>query len=126
MNYFLKVRTNVHLCVCLTVRVDKAANSVWSERPPNAAIDEESSMASSEPDVEYTEVVHPQPADPARVPLRKGTETVYSELQNSPHGAADHHDYGSVEYAELNAEQLEISHTSPEVNNHQNLPVPVD
>uniref|UniRef100_UPI003AAA3BC1 platelet endothelial cell adhesion molecule isoform X1 n=1 Tax=Centroberyx gerrardi TaxID=166262 RepID=UPI003AAA3BC1 len=68
-----------------TVRVDRSA-SVWSERPPNAASDEESSVASNEPDVEYTEVVHPQPADPARVPLKKGTDTVYSELQNSPHG----------------------------------------
>ncbi|XP_029917895.1 platelet endothelial cell adhesion molecule isoform X4 [Myripristis murdjan] len=90
-----------------TVRVDKAVTSVWSERPANAASDEESSVASSEPDVEYTEVVHPQPADPAR-------------------GAADHHDYGSVEYAELNAEQLEINHTQPEVNNQQDLLVPVD
>lgn len=31
-----------------------------------AANDEESSMVSNELDVEYTEVVHPQPADPAR------------------------------------------------------------
>ncbi|XP_078146433.1 platelet endothelial cell adhesion molecule isoform X3 [Centroberyx gerrardi] len=108
------------------VRVDRSA-SVWSERPPNAASDEESSVASNEPDVEYTEVVHPQPADPARVPLKKGTDTVYSELQNSPHGAADPHDYqGSVEYAELNGEQPEINHTHPEVNHHQDLPVPVD
>ncbi|XP_071396153.1 platelet endothelial cell adhesion molecule isoform X5 [Centroberyx affinis] len=108
------------------VRVDRSA-SVWSERPPNAVSDEESSLASNEPDVEYTEVVHPQPADPARVPLKKGTDTVYSELQNSPHGAADHHDYqGSVEYAELNSEQPEINHTHPQVNHHQDLPVPVD
>ncbi|XP_044044731.1 platelet endothelial cell adhesion molecule isoform X3 [Siniperca chuatsi] len=108
------------------VRVDRAAVSVWSKRPPEAANDEESSVVSNEPDVEYTEVVHPQPVDPARVPLRKGTDTVYSELQNSPHGAADHHDYGSVEYAELNGEQPEINHYGPEVNNYQDLPVPVD
>lgn len=31
-----------------------------------AASDEESSMGSNEPDVEYTEVVHPRPVDPAR------------------------------------------------------------
>lgn len=31
-----------------------------------AANDEESSMVSNEPDVEYTEVVHPRPLDPAR------------------------------------------------------------
>ncbi|XP_067440388.1 platelet endothelial cell adhesion molecule-like isoform X3 [Thunnus thynnus] len=109
------------------VRVDKAVTSVWSERPPEeAANDEETSMVSNEPDVEYTEVVHPRAADSAKVPLRKGTDTVYSELQNAPHGAADHHDYGSVEYAELNGEQPEINHCSPEVNNYQDLPVPVD
>ncbi|XP_030001486.1 platelet endothelial cell adhesion molecule isoform X3 [Sphaeramia orbicularis] len=66
-----------------TVKVNRT-DSVWSERPP-ADNDEESSMVSHEPDVEYTEVVHPRSADPARVPLRKGTDTVYSELQNSPH-----------------------------------------
>ncbi|KAM8772648.1 platelet endothelial cell adhesion molecule isoform 3-T4 [Acanthopagrus schlegelii] len=106
-----------------------AAVSVWTKRPPeeDVAIDEESSMVTKEPDVEYTEVVHPRPVDPARVPLRKGTDTVYSELQNSPHGAADYHDYhGSVEYAELNGEQPEISHYHPEVNNFQDLPMPVD
>ncbi|XP_067440389.1 platelet endothelial cell adhesion molecule-like isoform X4 [Thunnus thynnus] len=108
------------------VRVDKAVTSVWSERPPEEANDEETSMVSNEPDVEYTEVVHPRAADSAKVPLRKGTDTVYSELQNAPHGAADHHDYGSVEYAELNGEQPEINHCSPEVNNYQDLPVPVD
>ncbi|XP_018534017.1 platelet endothelial cell adhesion molecule isoform X3 [Lates calcarifer] len=87
------------------VRVVRAAVSVWSERPPEAANDEESSVVSSEPDVEYTEVVHPQPAGTAR-------------------GAGDHHDYGSVVYAELNGKQPEIGHHPPEVRNH--LPVPVD
>lgn len=33
---------------------------------------------------------------------------------------------GSVEYAELSDKQPEISHYSPEVNNYQDLPVPVD
>ncbi|XP_034747020.1 platelet endothelial cell adhesion molecule isoform X3 [Etheostoma cragini] len=108
------------------VRVNRAAVSVWSERPPGEANDEESSVVSNEPDVEYTEVVHPRPVDPARVPLRKGTDTVYSELQNSPHGAADPHDYGSVEYAELNSEHPETNHYRPEVNGHQELPAPVD
>lgn len=32
----------------------------------DVAIDEESSMVTKEPDVEYTEVVHPRPVDPAR------------------------------------------------------------
>ncbi|XP_063739335.1 platelet endothelial cell adhesion molecule isoform X3 [Eleginops maclovinus] len=108
------------------VRVKGAAVSVWSERPPEEGNDEESSMVSNEPDVEYTEVVHPCPLDHARVPPKKGTETVYSELQNSQHGATDHHDYGSVEYAELNSERPEIHHFPPEVNHHQELPVPVD
>ncbi|CAJ1053095.1 platelet endothelial cell adhesion molecule isoform X2 [Xyrichtys novacula] len=108
------------------VKVDKAAVSVWSKRPPESDDDEESSIESNEPDVEYTEVVHPQPVDPDRAPLRKGTDTVYSELQNSPHSAADPHDYGSVEYAELNSEQPDTSHFSPEINNYQDLPEPVD
>uniref|UniRef100_UPI0037E9161E platelet endothelial cell adhesion molecule isoform X3 n=1 Tax=Semicossyphus pulcher TaxID=241346 RepID=UPI0037E9161E len=91
-----------------TVKVDKAAVSVWSKRPSESVDDEESSVESNEPDVEYTEVVHPQPVDPER-------------------GAPDHHDYqGSVEYAELNGEQPEINHFNPEVNNYHDLPEPVD
>ncbi|XP_032392715.1 platelet endothelial cell adhesion molecule isoform X2 [Etheostoma spectabile] len=90
-----------------SVRANRAAVSVWSERPPGAANDEESSVVSNEPDVEYTEVVHPRPVDPAR-------------------GASDHHDYGSVEYAELNSEHPETNHYRPEVNGHQELPAPVD
>lgn len=81
---------------------------------------------SNEPNVEYTEVVHARSTDPARVPLRKGTDTVYSELQNSPNGAADPPDYGSVEYAELNREQFEISQYDPQVHSYQDLPEPVD
>ncbi|XP_027138906.1 platelet endothelial cell adhesion molecule isoform X3 [Larimichthys crocea] len=93
-----------------TVKVDKATVSVWSKRPPEDDVvdDEESSVVNSEPDVEYTEVVHPQPVDPNR-------------------GAADHHDYqGSVEYAELNGEHPEINHYRPEVNSFHDLPEPVD
>ncbi|XP_051241154.1 platelet endothelial cell adhesion molecule isoform X3 [Dicentrarchus labrax] len=128
----LVVSVLVVLCVlCFRskrVKADRVAVSVWSKRPSedDADSDEESSVKSNEPDVEYTEVVHPGPVDPARVPFRKGTDTVYSELQKSPHGAADHHDYGSVEYADLNGEQPEINHYHPEVNNYQDLPVPVD
>ncbi|XP_033947789.1 platelet endothelial cell adhesion molecule isoform X4 [Pseudochaenichthys georgianus] len=87
-----------------TVRVEGAAVSVWSERRPEEANDEESSMVSNEPDVEYTEVVHPRPLDPAR-------------------GATDHHEYGSVEYAELNSEPAGINHFPPEIHHHQELPV---
>ncbi|XP_071032778.1 platelet endothelial cell adhesion molecule isoform X2 [Oncorhynchus clarkii lewisi] len=107
-----------------------AAVSVWSERPVDPGSDGESSAASNnEPDVEYTEVVHRQPVDPARAPLRKGTETVYSEVQNSPTGApGDHYDYGSVEYADLNGDQPEVNQALLEVNHqdHHDLPVPVE
>ncbi|XP_068176843.1 platelet endothelial cell adhesion molecule isoform X4 [Antennarius striatus] len=66
-------------------RVDRGEVSVWTKRPPDADDEKSSSVASSEPDVEYTEVVHPPTADPAR-------------------GAADSLDQGSVEYAELNSD----------------------
>ncbi|KAG7491733.1 hypothetical protein MATL_G00006490 [Megalops atlanticus] len=83
--------------------VEAGGRSVWSERTSESDTDEQSSEESpKEPDVEYTEVVHPQPADSLRAPLRKGTDTVYSELQNSQ-GVADHAGYqGSVEYVQLN------------------------
>ncbi|KAM6940478.1 platelet endothelial cell adhesion molecule [Xenentodon cancila] len=71
-----------------TVKVDSSSVSVWSERKPEAG-DEEISTVSNEPDVAYTEVVHPRSVDPTRAPLRKGTDTVYSELQNSSHGKFD-------------------------------------
>ncbi|XP_057183072.1 platelet endothelial cell adhesion molecule isoform X2 [Triplophysa rosa] len=69
------------------VRV-KDKESVWSERPLDVA-DQEIAGSPNEGDVEYTEVVHPQHLDPARILLRKGTDTVYSELQTSQ-GAAEH------------------------------------
>ncbi|XDV35979.1 hypothetical protein PO909_005835 [Leuciscus waleckii] len=64
-----------------TVEVNNK-ESVWSERPPDEA-DQDSLQSPNEGDIEYTEVVHPQPVDPTQIPLRKGTETVYSELQTS-------------------------------------------
>uniref|UniRef100_A0A1A8M8F7 Ig-like domain-containing protein n=1 Tax=Nothobranchius pienaari TaxID=704102 RepID=A0A1A8M8F7_9TELE len=108
------------------VTLSSAVGSVWSERKPEADIDEEFSTVSIEPEVEYTEVVHPRSADPDRAPQKKGTETVYTELQNSPHGAVDHHDYGSVKYAELNGEQPETSQYRAGVDDYSDLPVPVD
>ncbi|KAJ8399718.1 hypothetical protein AAFF_G00408230 [Aldrovandia affinis] len=86
--------------------VDGEGRSVWSERESESGTDDQSSEeAPKEPDVEYTEVVHPQPADSARAPVRKGTDTVYSELQNSQ-GVAEHPEHageqGAVEYAQLN------------------------
>ncbi|KAM9792166.1 platelet endothelial cell adhesion molecule [Neosynchiropus ocellatus] len=90
----------------------------------------ESRAMTAEPDVEYTEVVHPRPKDPARAPttpLRKGTDTVYSELQNSPHSAGDLQGYGSVEYVELSRSDRPASLSfRSDVNSAQDLPVPVD
>ncbi|XP_050968140.1 platelet endothelial cell adhesion molecule [Labeo rohita] len=81
--------------------VVKNKESVWSERPPDVA-DQDSLGSTSEGDIEYTEVVHPQPVDPTRIPLRKGTDTVYSELQTSQ-GASEHVNHQVLlEYAELN------------------------
>ncbi|XP_063057452.1 platelet endothelial cell adhesion molecule isoform X3 [Engraulis encrasicolus] len=89
--------------------------SVWTtDRPSSSDSSDRSSVHSQHgPEVEYTEVVHPQPVDPARVPLKKGTDTVYSELQTGPQDPSEHVDNGAVEYAELN-------HDLPE------LPEPVD
>ncbi|XP_061581034.1 platelet endothelial cell adhesion molecule isoform X2 [Cololabis saira] len=107
------------------VKVDSTSVSVWSERKPEPG-DEESSIMSNEPDVAYTEVVHPRSVDPTRVPLRKHTDTVYSEVQNSSHGAPDHHDYGSAEYAEFSAEHPQSSWFPPRSSLDLDLPEPVD
>ncbi|KAM4750240.1 platelet endothelial cell adhesion molecule isoform 2-T2 [Anableps anableps] len=113
--------------VSLEGRVDRTPESVWSSRKPEAETDDEISTVSNEPEVEYTEVVHPRSADSTRNPLRKGTDTVYSELQNSPHGAADHHDYGSVKYVDLNRDQQPgNTQHSTEALNYSDLPAPVD
>ncbi|KAK7144587.1 hypothetical protein R3I94_010872 [Phoxinus phoxinus] len=75
--------------------------SVWSERPRDEA-DQYSLQSPNEGDVDYTEVVHPQTVDPTQIPLRKGTETVYSELQTSQ-GAPENINHQSLlEYADLN------------------------
>lgn len=91
------------LSLFLTVGVN-VGPSVWTERPSSSDSSDGSSIHSHSPDpeVEYTEVVHPQPVDPARVPLKKGTDTVYSELQTAPLDPSEHVDNGAVEYAELN------------------------
>uniref|UniRef100_A0A4W5P4R1 Ig-like domain-containing protein n=1 Tax=Hucho hucho TaxID=62062 RepID=A0A4W5P4R1_9TELE len=132
--YYCEAINNANVVQSQPVTIDvgvEAAVSVWSERPVDPGSDGESSAASNnEPDVEYTEVVHRQPVDPARVPLRKGTETVYSEVQNSPTGApGDHYDsQGSVEYADLNGDQPEVNQALLQVNHqdHHDLPVPVE
>ncbi|XP_075888856.1 platelet endothelial cell adhesion molecule-like [Nelusetta ayraudi] len=60
--------------------------SVRTQRPPETVDNEESSVVTTEPEVDYTEVVNAQPVDPSRAPCSQGTDTVYSELQNSPPG----------------------------------------
>ncbi|KAL4648052.1 platelet endothelial cell adhesion molecule-like isoform X4 [Arapaima gigas] len=57
--------------------------SMWCERtsPPDSDLSDEEG---DEESVQYTKVVHHQPADPWRDRLR--TNTVYSELQNSAQG----------------------------------------
>ncbi|KAJ8002038.1 hypothetical protein DPEC_G00175650 [Dallia pectoralis] len=114
----------------------EASGSVWTERPVNPDGDLESAVLSNnEPDVEYTEVVHPKPEDSARVPVRKDTETVYSEVQNSQTGRSDDgRDHGSVEYADLNSTQPDVHHALLEADHHDHhdhhdhpyLPAPVD
>lgn len=117
---------SVCVCVCSIVTVPGATSSMWSVRPPNAASDEETSVASHEPDVEYTEVVHPRATEPAKVPLKKGTDTVYTELQNSPlSGAAADHEYDSLQYAELNITDP-LAGQDDNHHHHHDLPVPVD
>ncbi|XP_041077558.1 platelet endothelial cell adhesion molecule-like isoform X2 [Polyodon spathula] len=61
---------------------------------------------SSDPDIEYTEVMHVEP-DASRAPVMKGTDTVYSELRKSENEDPDSTDCGSVEYAQLYHNNLE-------------------
>ncbi|XP_071750457.2 platelet endothelial cell adhesion molecule isoform X1 [Centroberyx gerrardi] len=90
--------------------VNEAANvtpgvmgkSVWSEHVSGSESDDQNSVASpEEPETQYTEVQTKQ-IDPSRVPAKKGTDTVYSEVRNSKQGASEQADGGSVEYAQLN------------------------
>ncbi|XP_072539473.1 platelet endothelial cell adhesion molecule isoform X2 [Salminus brasiliensis] len=73
--------------VTFTVGVLSGEASVWSKRPPDTG-DAGDVEDPEETNVEYTEVLHPQ-ADPARVPLKKGTDTVYSELQTPQQGLGE-------------------------------------
>ncbi|XP_015231359.1 PREDICTED: platelet endothelial cell adhesion molecule-like isoform X2 [Cyprinodon variegatus] len=108
-------------------RVDRTPESVWSTRKPEPETDNEISTVSNEPEVEYTEVVHPRSADSTRNPLRKGTDTVYTELQNSQNGAADYHDFDSVRYVDHNGEQQTgFNCHNSEAKNYSDLPTPVD
>ncbi|XP_070779292.1 platelet endothelial cell adhesion molecule isoform X2 [Enoplosus armatus] len=76
--------------------------SVWSENVSGSESDDQNSVTSPEkPEPQYTEVQTRQ-ADPNRAPVKKGTDTVYSEVRNSKQGAPEQADGGSVEYAQLN------------------------
>ncbi|XP_041812676.1 platelet endothelial cell adhesion molecule isoform X2 [Chelmon rostratus] len=90
--------------------VNEAANvtpgmmgkSVWSEHVSGSESDDQNSVISPEkPEPQYTEVQARQ-ADPNRAPVKKGTDTVYSEVRNSKQGVPEQADGGSVEYAQLN------------------------
>ncbi|KAK1876990.1 Platelet endothelial cell adhesion molecule [Dissostichus eleginoides] len=77
--------------------------SVWSEPASGSESEDQSSVTAPEKPQEprYTEV-QPIHADPNRAPVKKGTETVYSEVRKSKQGAPEQADGGSLEYAELN------------------------
>ena len=105
--------------------VDRPTSSMWTVRPATATSGEEAGVGSHEPDVENTEVVHPQPTDPAKVVLKKGADTVYAELQSflpsvaAAAAAAADHEYGSLQYADL-------KNTDPLLSTDDHNPVPVD
>ncbi|XP_038552628.1 platelet endothelial cell adhesion molecule isoform X1 [Micropterus salmoides] len=79
--------------------------SIWSEHVSGSESDDQNSVISPEkPEPQYTEVQTRQP-DPNRAPVKKGTDTVYSEVRNSKQGVPEQADgQGSVEYAQLNHE----------------------
>ncbi|XP_020778311.2 LOW QUALITY PROTEIN: platelet endothelial cell adhesion molecule [Boleophthalmus pectinirostris] len=77
--------------------------SVWSEHVSGSESDNESGVvAPKTPELDYAEVQTKQP-DPSRAPVKKGTDTTYSEVRHSTQGAPEAADsQASVEYAELN------------------------
>ncbi|XP_062264798.1 platelet endothelial cell adhesion molecule isoform X1 [Platichthys flesus] len=67
-----------------------------------AANESDDQISEPAPSPQYTEVSIGE-ADPNRAPVKKGTDTVYSEVRNSMQGVPDPTDgQGSVEYADLN------------------------
>ncbi|XP_020342382.1 platelet endothelial cell adhesion molecule-like isoform X2 [Oncorhynchus kisutch] len=70
--------------------VNEAANvtpgvmgrSVWSDHVSGSESDDQTREETEVPEPQYTEV-HPQEVDPTRAPVKKGTDTVYSEVRNS-------------------------------------------
>ncbi|XP_035801871.2 platelet endothelial cell adhesion molecule [Amphiprion ocellaris] len=108
--------------------VNEAANvtpgmmgkSIWSEHVSGSESDDQiSAIVPEKQEPEYTEVQTRQ-ADPNRVPVKQGTDTVYSEVRNSQQGVPEPADGVSVEYAQLNHETDHHSdhsnHGDPSVN----------
>lgn len=114
--------TKVERLSLTQAEVNEAANvtpgmigkSVWSEHVSGSESDDQNSVASPEnPEPEYTEV-QTRRVDPNRAPVKKGTDTVYSEVRNSKQGVPEQPDgQGSVEYAQLN-------HDADHHSNHSN------
>uniref|UniRef100_A0A8C6TLM5 Platelet endothelial cell adhesion molecule n=1 Tax=Neogobius melanostomus TaxID=47308 RepID=A0A8C6TLM5_9GOBI len=77
--------------------------SVWSEHVSGSESENENSVAAPKsPELEYAEVQTKQ-VDPSRPPVKKGTDTTYSEVRHSRQGVPEPADsQASVEYAELN------------------------
>ncbi|XP_041831004.1 platelet endothelial cell adhesion molecule [Melanotaenia boesemani] len=90
--------------------------SVWSEHVSGSESDDQNSVIISEKsEPQYTEV-QVREADPNRAPVKKGTDTVYSEVRNSQQGVPEPADGVSVEYAQLNHDNNRHSDHS----NHSN------
>ncbi|KAJ7989384.1 hypothetical protein DPEC_G00303990 [Dallia pectoralis] len=82
--------------------------NVWSENVSGSESDDQRSEGI--PDVQYTDV-QPLEVDPNRDPVKKGTDTVYSEVRNSLQGVVKLEQadgQGSVEYAQLNHSDHEL------------------
>uniref|UniRef100_A0A4W5KW57 Platelet endothelial cell adhesion molecule n=1 Tax=Hucho hucho TaxID=62062 RepID=A0A4W5KW57_9TELE len=79
--------------------------SIWSDHVSGSESDDQTSEETTEvAEPQYTEV-HPQEVDHTRAPVKKGTDTVYSEVRNSNQGESESEQadgQGSVEYAQLN------------------------
>lgn len=76
--------------------------SVWSDHVSGSESDDQgSSNVPEKPEPQYTEV-QIRAADPAKAPVNKGTDTVYSEVRNSQQGVPEAPESKPVEYAQLN------------------------
>ncbi|KAF1379306.1 hypothetical protein PFLUV_G00174720 [Perca fluviatilis] len=104
--------TKVERLSLTQAEVNQAANvtpgmigkSVWSEHASGSDSEDQNSVTAPEnpPETQYTEV-QTREADPNRALVKKGTDTVYSEVRNSKQGVPEQADgQGSVEYAQLN------------------------